>query len=167
MLFRSDSATECTIPAQASWEIVYAMALDKLHSMESISVSFDEIPVVDIGPLLDDSDPQSVADQLGDICERIGFLYVTNHGVSEELIANTYAQTEAFFALPLEEKQKVAIEYSGETLRGYIPAYGENVDPLYTKDSKECFDYGAHGTEVSPFFGPNPMPADKIGRAHV
>ena len=134
--------------------------MDKLHSVETISVSFDEIPVVDIGPLLDDSDPQSVADQLADICQNIGFLYIKNHGISAELISSVYAQAEAFFGRPLEEKKKVGIEHSGKTLRGYIAAYGENVDPRYTRDTKECFDYGADGPEVSPFFGPNPLPAE-------
>ena len=48
---------------------------------------------------------------------------------------------------------------SGLTLRGYIPMYAENVDPANTRDFKECFDYGAHDDEVSPFFGPNQMPS--------
>ena len=37
--------------------------------------------------------------------------------------------------------------------------YGENVDPENTRDYKECFDLGLDEKQVSPFFGPNLMPA--------
>lgn len=127
-------------------------------SLQSKQTSFTEIPVVDIAPLLDGSDPMAVAQQMGDICENIGFLYIKNHGVPKALIEEAYELTKAFFALPFEEKNKLDIVQSGQTLRGYIPMYGENVDPENTKDFKECFDYGAHYDEVSPFFGPNLMP---------
>jgi len=63
-----------------------------------------------------------------------------------------------FFDLPFEEKNALNVVHSGETLRGYIPTYAENVDPTRSRDLKECFDLGQHEEEVSPFFGPNPMP---------
>lgn len=131
----------------------------EIHSyLDSEKVSFDEIPVVDIQKLIDGTDPDSVAKEIGYICENIGFLYVKNHGVSSELVNNFRSYAEKFFNLPLEEKQKLKIENSGPTLRGYIPIYGENVDPEFTKDLKECFDYAKDEREVSPFFGPNQMP---------
>ena len=127
-------------------------------SLESKPTSFNEIPIVDVGSLLDNSNPLKVAHQIGEICENIGFLYIKNHGVSQALIAEAYALTKEFFALPYEEKNKLNIINSGPTLRGYIPMYAENVDPNYTQDFKECFDFGLHCEEVSPFFGPNLMP---------
>lgn len=128
----------------------------RLHSQET---SFQDIPIVDISRLIDGSDPDSVAAEMGYICENIGFLYIKNHGVDAQLIASAYRCAEQFFALPLEQKQQLSIELSGQTLRGYIPMYGENVDPENTRDFKECFDLGKHQPEVSPFFGPNLMPA--------
>ena len=68
-----------------------------------------------------------------------------------------YAVTQAFFDLPLAAKEKLNIIHSGPTLCGYIPFYGENVDPQNTHDFKECFDYGQAGSEASPFFGMNLM----------
>lgn len=126
--------------------------------LASKSTSFNEIPIVDIGPLLDDSDASSVARQIGYICENIGFLYIKNHGVPASLIKDVYRLSREFFAQPFEAKDRLNIVKSGQTLRGYIPMYGENVDPKNTKDFKECFDFGQPEEKVSPFFGPNLMP---------
>lgn len=133
------------------------------HSLNSKTTSFHEIPIVDLAPLVDGSDPLKVAKEIGNICENIGFLYVKNHGVSKVLIQEAYALSAEFFALPYEDKIKLNIVNSGETLRGYVPMYSENADPKNTKDLKECFDFGKHYDEVSPFFGPNPIP-EKVER---
>ena len=131
--------------------------------LKAQETNVDDIPVIDVSTLIDGSDPQSVAEKIGHVCENLGFLYIINHGVDKELMAKVKSYTEAFFALPLEEKQRLNIVNSGPTLRGYIPMYGENVDPEYTKDFKECFDFGGDEKEVSPFFGPNLMPTSLEG----
>lgn len=130
--------------------------------LESKSTSFSEIPIIDVAALIDDSDPMKVADEIGYVCENIGFLYIKNHGVDKQLIKDAYTQAEAFFNLPLKHKQQLNIINSGQTLRGYIPMYGENVDPENTRDFKECFDFGLNETTVSPFFGPNQMPESPV-----
>lgn len=131
--------------------------------LDSKTTSFHEIPIVDLTPLLDGSDPQKVAKEMGYICENIGFLYIKNHGVPKSLIEEAYKLAAEFFALPTEEKEKLDIVKTGEILRGYIPMYGENADPKNTKDFKECYDFGQHCDEVSPFFGPNPIP-ERVNR---
>ena len=131
--------------------------------LASKQTAFSEIPIVDISPLLDDSDPQGVAERIGEICEEVGFFYVKNHGVPRDLVEGMYAAAEGLFNLPFEVKQRLNVANSGQTLRGYIPTYGENVDPENTRDYKECFDFGAHQEEVSPFFGPNQMPSEVPG----
>ncbi|MGC6083975.1 2-oxoglutarate and iron-dependent oxygenase domain-containing protein [Enterobacter hormaechei] len=141
------------------------MRSDTNRSLESKNTSFHEIPIVDIAPLLDGSNAEAVAKQIGDICENIGFLYVKNHGVPKELIDETYRLSAEFFALPMAQKNQLHIANSGETLRGYIPMYAENADPDHTKDFKECFEYGKHTEDVSPFFGPNQMPMQVAGFA--
>ncbi|WP_417553582.1 isopenicillin N synthase family dioxygenase [Marinomonas fungiae] len=131
----------------------------EIHSyLNAEETDVNSIPVIDVSTLMDGTDPDSVASKIGDVCENLGFLYIVNHGVSKELMDKVKNYTEQFFNLPLEEKQKLNIENSGETLRGYIPMFGENVDPEYTQDFKECFDYALHEEKVSPFFGPNLMP---------
>lgn len=128
--------------------------------LASKQTSFNEIPLIDIAPLIDGSNPQGVARRIGEVCERVGFFYITNHGVPKDLVERMYSLTQTFFDLPFEAKDRLNFVHSGESLRGYIPMYGENLDPNNTRDHKECFDFGAHEEEVSPFFGPNPMPAE-------
>lgn len=127
--------------------------------LASKQTSFNEIPMIDIAPLIDDSDPQSVARKIGEACEKVGFFYVKNHGVAKELVERMYQLTRQFFDFPFDVKNSLNVVNSGPTLRGYIPMYGENVDPENTRDFKECFDFGAHEDKVSPFFGPNQMPS--------
>lgn len=128
--------------------------------LASKQMAFSEIPIVDISPLIDGSDPQGVAKKIGKICEEVGFFYVKNHGVSKDLVERMYRAAEDFFNLPIEVKQRLNVANSGLTLRGYIPTYAENVDPENTRDLKEVFEFGEHQDEVSPFFGPNPMPSE-------
>lgn len=125
--------------------------------------AFSEIPIIDIAPLVDGSDPLGVAERIGAVCEEVGFFYIKNHGVPAESIERMYRATEQFFSLPFEVKQRLNVANSGETVRGYIPMYAENADPGNTRDFKEAFDYGAHSDEVTPFFGPNLMPAELAG----
>lgn len=135
----------------------------EIHSyLNAEDTDVESIPVIDISRLINGTDPEAVAKKIGDVCEHLGFLYIVNHGVSAELMTKVQDYTEKFFALPLEEKQKLSIENSGETLRGYIPMFGENVDPEFTQDFKECFDYASHEEHVSPFFGPNLMPESSL-----
>jgi isopenicillin N synthase-like dioxygenase len=127
--------------------------------LASRQTAFSEIPIIDIAPLFDGSDPQGVARQIGDVCEDVGFFYVKNHGVPADLVERMYSATRQFFDLPFETKQRLNVANSGETLRGYIPPYGENADPNNTRDLKEAFDFGVHQEDASLFFGPNLMPS--------
>jgi len=128
--------------------------------LASKQTAFEEIPLIDISALVDGSNPESVAKEIGKACAEVGFFYVKNHGIDQQLIDQMYAATKEFFDLPMDAKQRLNVANSGLTLRGYIPPYAENADPKNTKDFKEAFDYGVDEKEVSPFFGPNLMPEE-------
>ena len=134
------------------------MSADVHSYLKAKETDIETIPVIDVSKLIDGTDKQGVADEIGRVCESLGFLYIINHGVDKDLIKRVKDVTESFFNLPFEEKQKLNIVNSGQTLRGYIPMFGENVDPEHTKDFKECFDLAEDESEISPFFGPNQMP---------
>ncbi|RUW51099.1 isopenicillin N synthase family oxygenase [Mesorhizobium sp. M1A.F.Ca.ET.072.01.1.1] len=126
--------------------------------------SFDKVPLVDLAPLLEGSDPGRVAKGIRWALANAGFMYVKNHGVPARLVDETFARAKAFFDLPTSEKMKLHISNSGVALRGYIEVFGENTDPAKTKDLKECFDVGPEWpTGESPFFGPNQWPTVLAG----
>lgn len=130
---------------------------DALHATRQ---SFDQIPVVDLAPLIDRSDPQKTAKEIRWALANAGFMYVRNHGVSVTTVETAFDRTRAFFDLPHADKMQLHISNSGEALRGYIEPFGENTDPGKTKDLKECFDIGPESPARGPFFGPNQWPAD-------
>jgi len=128
------------------------------------TVAFQEIPVIDVGPLVDGSDPEGVAAALGRAAATVGFVYVKNHGVPAALRAAMMAEAERFFAQPLEAKNAVHIRHSA-VHRGYFPLFEENTDPDLTADLKEGLDLGrdlgSDAPEVVqglPLHGPNQWP---------
>ena len=121
--------------------------------------SFDRIPVVNLAPLLDGSDPQAVAVEIRWALANAGFMYVKNHGADPGLVDATFAQARAFFDRPEAEKMALHVSRSGTTLRGYIEPFGENTDPTKTRDLKEAYDIGPETPgRTTPFFGANPWP---------
>ncbi|KAI4311639.1 hypothetical protein MLD38_036519 [Melastoma candidum] len=94
------------------------------------------LPVID----LSSPDRLATARAIRQACEEVGFFYVVNHGVEEELIGRAFEESRKFFALPSDEKMKLL----RKEFRGYTPLYAENLDPLSGAggDSKESFYIG-------------------------
>jgi len=69
------------------------------------------LPVVDVGPALGD-DPtgvETVAASLDEAYRRIGFCYLTGHGIAEGLLDDVFAASSEFHALPLEDKRALTL----------------------------------------------------------
>ena len=101
------------------------------------------LPIIDLSSWRE-SDRASlarIAAEVGAACRDVGFFYVVNHGVDEPLIAEAFAQSRRFFALPLAEKQALAIETVGGN-RGYSGILHEALDPGRGPDMKEAFNVG-------------------------
>jgi len=100
------------------------------------------VPVIDLSAWGDDDRALAdVAARIGAACRDVGFFYVVNHGVGAELINAAFAQSKAFFALPVAEKQRIAIETIGGN-RGYSGLMHEALDPKRGPDMKEAFNVG-------------------------
>ncbi|HET8803840.1 MAG TPA: 2-oxoglutarate and iron-dependent oxygenase domain-containing protein, partial [Aequorivita sp.] len=79
------------------------------------------IPSVDLADFLSE-DPkrkQKFVQEIGSAYEDIGFVSLKNHFLSDSLVDELYKEVKAFFALPLEVKEKYEIEGLGGQ-RGYI-----------------------------------------------
>lgn len=105
----------------------------------------DEVPVIDLGPFLWDTDKGAVVRQVADACARIGFLVVSGHGVPEAVIANMLAASRAFFALPVENKL-AACPPDPSVFRGYTPmadrSLGQSMGVEAAPDLREGFVIG-------------------------
>jgi isopenicillin N synthase-like dioxygenase len=100
------------------------------------------LPVIDLAEWDDDDSSLSkVAARIGAACRDVGFFYVVDHGVSSELMTEAFAQSKRFFALPLADKQRIAIETIGGN-RGYSGLMHEALDPGQGPDMKEAFNVG-------------------------
>ncbi|PSC75554.1 Adenine guanine permease AZG1 [Micractinium conductrix] len=95
-------------------------------------------------------------------CTEHGFFYLTDHGVSEELVQAAFAAQRAFFSRTLEEKMRIK---ANKYYRGYTPFAEETLDPQRSRhgDSHEGLYYGRHVEEGSPeaelpLHGPNQWP---------
>ena len=103
----------------------------------------DTLPIFDLTSLGEDDGASltRVAAEVGAACRDVGFFYVLNHGVEAPPVAEAFAQSHEFFALPLADKRRLAIEKIGGN-RGYSGLLHEALDPARGADMKEAFNIG-------------------------
>jgi len=97
------------------------------------------IPVIDIGPLRDGSDPRGVGEALHRASRDVGFIYVANHGIDEALIADAREAALAFFRLP--EATKLATRITAKH-RGFLKVGAARMQDDARHDLKESFIWG-------------------------
>jgi isopenicillin N synthase-like dioxygenase len=98
-----------------------------------------EVPLVSMKGQAED--PDGFAQAFGRSFERFGFAMVADHGVPQELIDRAWRMTEAFFALPEEEKRGYFVEGGGGA-RGYTPYKTEIAKGAEFVDLKEFWHIG-------------------------
>ncbi|KHJ39006.1 2OG-Fe(II) oxygenase superfamily protein [Pedobacter glucosidilyticus] len=83
------------------------------------------------------------SDDIGKAFNDTGFVTITNHGLSKELIDNLYTQVKEFFSLPEETKLKYEkVELAGQ--RGYTSKGREKAKDSKTPDLKEFWQTGQY-----------------------
>lgn len=87
------------------------------------------------------ADPDGFAERFGQSFERFGFAVVADHGIDDALIARAWAETEALFALPEEEKRRFH-QPGGGGARGYTPFGIEIAKDAKAHDLKEFWHIG-------------------------
>jgi isopenicillin N synthase-like dioxygenase len=98
------------------------------------------LPILDFtraGP-----DPKGFAADLGAACRGPGFFLLRGHGVPDALIADVFAQGDAFFARPQAEKAPLSILKNPHN-RGWAAEGSESLDDSSDQvDRKEAFNIG-------------------------
>ena len=106
-------------------------------------MDFKNIPSVDLADFTEGNKETKVAfvKELGKAYEEIGFVAVKNHGLSDALCAELYAQVKGFFTLSKEEKEAYEIEgLAGQ--RGYVSFGKEHAKNKNEGDLKEFWHFG-------------------------
>ncbi len=74
----------------------------------------DEIPLIDLTNINDNIEARKkIAQEVRQAAENTGFFYIHNHGIDESLIQAALDETKAFFAQPLDMKEKLSRENTG------------------------------------------------------
>ncbi|MBT3330794.1 MAG: isopenicillin N synthase family oxygenase [Rhodospirillaceae bacterium] len=84
------------------------MHLFQEQAASDMDAALAQIPILDLGPYLAGKNGalDALAGEIKDACARVGFFYISNHGVPEDLITGAFAQSKRFHALPLEVKNR-------------------------------------------------------------
>jgi isopenicillin N synthase-like dioxygenase len=137
----------------------------------------DAVPVIDIAPFLDGSDPERVVSAVGAACAQIGFLVVAGHGVQQSTIDAAVAAAREFFLLDADDKRQ-SLPGRHWYFRGYEPpggsALARSLDVATPPDLCELFRIsrfddsapartqagdGTVDAELEYFYGANIWPA--------
>ncbi|MSO76713.1 MAG: isopenicillin N synthase family oxygenase [Alphaproteobacteria bacterium] len=96
------------------------MTLFAEHAPVDMQAAVAEIPVLDFGPCFrgEAGALGRLADQLRRACERVGFFYISGHGVPQALVDRAFAASKRFHALPLEAKLELKLNLNNI---GYMP----------------------------------------------
>lgn len=86
--------------------------------------TFSEIPVVDVSRIFseDFNVRLAVANEIADICKKVGFMYIKGHGIPQTLIDEVYDFSRRYHAQPSEVKMKQYV-YNAEGYRGFNEHY--------------------------------------------
>lgn len=131
----------------------------KIRFHSDASIEADEIPIIDIGGIFTDDleTRKAVAKKVREACHRIGFFYIVNHGIEQDLIDNTFAEAKRFFDLPMDKKLEVCTDLVPEEYFGYFPLSRYNKNAKQYKDLMEAYNFGYHpryDSEVTTFDEP-------------
>jgi isopenicillin N synthase-like dioxygenase len=130
------------------------------------------IPIIDIGAL--QSGPTEaaigrIAAQIREACTGIGFFYITNHAVPDELLAEAFEANRRVHRLPPEEKQKIKLNawhrgyeaFASSKLKSsarFAPAqHGNQLESFFIRHEVPPND---PSFERRPLHGPNQWPPD-------
>ncbi|MBK6391869.1 MAG: isopenicillin N synthase family oxygenase [Saprospiraceae bacterium] len=101
------------------------------------------IPLVDLSDFTkgDEASKKAFIKKLSKAFHEIGFVGVVNHGIPKALVNKFYAESQAFFMLPTEKKQKYEVPgLAGQ--RGYTSFGKEHAKQSKVGDLKEFFQIG-------------------------
>ncbi|KAI9797073.1 MAG: hypothetical protein M1833_005678 [Piccolia ochrophora] len=117
------------------------------RQIATTSKASSEIPVVDFSRWTQDGsyeDRMTVAKQLISACRQVGFVYIINHGVDRDLLAEAFGWSKKLFDLKHEEKMMAPHPDGPWVHRGYSYPGLEKVSQETAMDSSKEDDEKIH-----------------------
>jgi isopenicillin N synthase-like dioxygenase len=134
---------------------------------------FEAIPVIDISAAGDPGARAELSRRITRAAEDIGFIYITGHRNTPDMLNTVIAQARAFFDLPEAEKRKIDLKTS-PYYRGYLGLLEKGDDPTFKGNYLEAFHCGVELAPDHPDIragmplrGPNLWPAEPVGFRNV
>lgn len=131
-----------------------------LDEARSTTPTYRDLPVLDLRDYLSGkvAPDGELAGELRRACENIGFFFIRNHGVSDDLIDRIFSETKRFHDQPDDSKRALGIN---DNQRGYIAPGGTLVKhSTYNENTK--FDSNATMVFATEYGADNPYrQADK------
>ncbi|MEO0509241.1 MAG: 2OG-Fe(II) oxygenase family protein [Verrucomicrobiota bacterium] len=95
------------------------------------------IPIVDMGPYLEGTSGgrEQVAREIYNAAHNVGFTYLKNFGMSEDMLEAGFAVAHSLF----NSDEKLKVPFNPEINHGYTGMKGEALDPSKPADLKETF----------------------------
>jgi len=112
-------------------------------SDEAKAADFNDIPLIDLTLPQDE-----LIGRVRDACTRVGFFYISNHGVPQETIDRVFATAQDFFNLEAGVKQQVHFG-NVKALCGYEGFQSVYTDETRKRDLNEAFSW-RYSPEMDP-----------------
>lgn len=113
------------------------------HPSPTTSPNLLTLPLVDLSPFTTRKSTSTPAERLQTArdlvaaCKSIGFVYVTNHGVPQDVVHEAFALSKNFFDLPTEVKMKAPHPPGWTVHRGYSWPGLEKVSAALSENSND------------------------------
>lgn len=115
-----------------------------------------KLPVIDMSPFLEGTPAgqAQVAQEIYDAAHNVGFLYLKNFGMSEDMLEAAFAIAHSLF----NSDEKFKVPFNADRNHGYTQMQGEALDPTKPADLKETFTCRDLANRPSgPEYWPNPQ----------
>jgi isopenicillin N synthase-like dioxygenase len=103
-------------------------------------LAFTDVPVIDLEPVWsgDAAARRVVAAQIGEVCGRVGFMYIKNHRISPHDIDAIFKTAADFHNLPLDAKMEVSITKNNHA-QGYLHGMTKGNAANLSENLQEAF----------------------------
>eukprot|EP00003_Mantamonas_plastica_P029736 TRINITY_DN7101_c0_g5_i2.p1 TRINITY_DN7101_c0_g5~~TRINITY_DN7101_c0_g5_i2.p1 ORF type:complete len:379 (+),score=110.58 TRINITY_DN7101_c0_g5_i2:1234-2370(+) len=109
------------------------------------------LPILDLSKGITDENAKVLSNAFSDV----GFLYLTGHGIPQQVFDDLESSSRAFFKLPESRKSEIDMKFGGKAWRGWFPMNGELT--AGRPDHKEGIYFGREeeGDHSLPLHGRN------------